>query len=112
MGFLYLTLPHHSPSSKEVGGRNSKQEPGAGAEAETREGEVLTHLALVASSACSWVRFRTTYPAMVPTTVGGGPSTAVIAHENALQTCLLAELMGAFSQLRFSLSSYIWVCVR
>ena len=70
-GFLWLALPQHCSSSKEVKtGTQVGQEPGGRSSCRGNEGVLLTGLFPVAYSACVLIAPRPISPEMTPPTVG------------------------------------------
>jgi hypothetical protein len=64
---------------------------------------------LHACSICCLIQPRTTCLRDASSHNGPGPPVAICNQENARQTCLQANMMKAFSQMRFPLPRWWWV---
>ena len=70
-GFVWLMLPHHSSSLKEVRtGTQAGQEPKGRSWCRGHGGALLTGFLIMACSACFLMESRTTSPGMTPLTLG------------------------------------------
>lgn len=104
--FLF-TIPHHSPSSKEV--RRPTQ---AEQECEGRRhgGELLPGFLSIASSVCSLILSRTSSPELVPLTIDQD-----LPHQSLFKAIPIDELPSCIFEGIFSiasLSSQICLCVK
>lgn len=99
---IVLTFPDYSPSLREVR---------AGTKAEVMEECCLLVCSYMDSSACFLLCPRTTTCTEVATTELAG-SSHINHYENALQTCLQANLMGKLSLLKVPFPKQSLTCVK